>query len=114
MEDADRFFTKEGFWRLIFPQMLVLDASFVAIPSLVGSTSSLQTAALAGPITLGALWASHANSYSRARREHEALKLEFGPRYVQFLERDEVRLAPMNILMTSGPTTARRLLSKGD
>jgi hypothetical protein len=38
IEDVDRLFTKEGFWRLVFPQMLVLDLFFIAIPIIVGST----------------------------------------------------------------------------
>ena len=112
IEDADRLFTKEGFWRQVFPQMLALDLFFTAIPSVIGGVSSPQNAALAGAISLLALGSAHATSYSRARKAHEALKAEFGARYIQLIEHDEVRISPVSILLTSGPASAGRLLSK--
>ena len=111
IEDVDRLFTKEGFWRLVFPQMLVLDLFFIAIPIIVGSTSSLQNAVLAGAITLFALCVAHANSYGRARKAHEALKTQYGARYTQLIERGEVSISPIAILTTSTPAHAAQLLA---
>jgi hypothetical protein len=112
IQDADRLFTKEGFWRLVFPQMIVLDLFFAGILTLVLGGPSGVKGVMAGIITLLALWGAHAISYDRARKKHEALKAEYGDKYIQLIERNEVRLSPTLILMTSAPASATQLLTK--
>jgi len=86
--------------------MIVLDLVFLSIPALLGSDSSVANTALAALITMPALWVAHAISYTRARECHEALKQEFGVRYTQRIERGELRISPITVLMTSMPAQA--------
>src|SRR6218665_3003181 len=81
MEDADHLFTKNGFWRHIFPQMIVIYLLFGGIGAIVGAGSSPLKAALAVGITCLALTGAQLYAYSRAARQHMSLKQKYGSQY---------------------------------
>ncbi len=113
IDEADELFTRQGFWRRIFPQMIVLYVLFGGIGVLSGGVSNAWGTAVAALLVCSALTVALLYGYNRAAAQHVLLKQKHGRRYEQLLEQDRIRLSPMTILM-SNPlgSSAERLLEQ--